>query len=254
MIGNLFTGADCLLRGFRLINQPGVRLFALIPILVTLLVFVLFGGLAVVYFGWLLDWLLPAGDSWWIIGVRAILWPIFVVAVVLVWSFTFTVVANLIGAPFNGLLAEKVEARLTGKPFSDTGGLLGAIKDFVPSLINELRKFAYYMRWAIPLLVLFVVPVINVAAPFLWGIFMAWMLALEYVDYPMGNHGIRFNEVRRRLGQQRMLAIGFGGAATGFMLIPIVNLFVMPAAVAGGTALWVEKLKTSETSPDGDAN
>ncbi|MEZ5582290.1 MAG: hypothetical protein R3F37_05475 [Candidatus Competibacteraceae bacterium] len=43
-----------------------------------------------------------------------------------------------------------------------------------------------------PLLVLFVIPGVNVIAPLLWLVFGAWMLALQYADYPMGNHGLRF--------------------------------------------------------------
>jgi len=38
------------------------------------------------------------------------------------------------------------------------------------------------------------------------------MLALEYCDYPMGNHGIDFAAQRRLLGQQRLLNAGFGAA------------------------------------------
>jgi CysZ protein len=245
MPGNLFSGANYLLRGFGLINQPGIRLYALVPILITLLVFILLIGLAVLYFGALLDWLLPTGDGWWITVIRALLWPLFAIAVMLVWYFTFTLVANLIGAPFNGLLAEKVEAHLLGRGLADTGGFQDALRDFVPAMLNELRKFAYYLLWAIPLLVLFIVPGINVVAPVLWGIFMAWILALEYVEYPMENHRIRFKEVRGRLGQKRLLGLGFGGTVMGLMLVPLVNLLVMPAAVAGGTAIWVERLRES---------
>ena len=42
------------------------------------------------------------------------LWPLFVVLVVLMVFFTFTMLANIIAAPFNGFLAEKVEVVVHG--------------------------------------------------------------------------------------------------------------------------------------------
>jgi CysZ protein len=237
------TGARYLLRGFSLVRQPGIRLFAVIPLLITLVVFTALIALGAGYFSDLMDSLLPAGDAWWATALRAVLWPLFALAMLLIWYFTFTLVANLIGAPFNGLLAEKVEAHLRGRPLADTGGLAEALKDALPSMLNELRKFAYYVLWAVPLLILFVVPAVNLAAPVLWALFMAWMLALEYAAYPMENHRIRFRDARRALAGSRALSLGFGAAVMGLMLIPVLNLLVMPAAVAGATALWVERLE-----------
>jgi CysZ protein len=59
----------------------------------------------------------------------------------------------------------------------------------------------------------------------------------------MGNHGLRADEQKRRLGEKRMMSLGFGGAVTIATMIPVVNFLVMPAAVAGATAMWVERWK-----------
>jgi len=37
---------------------------------------------------------------------------------------------------------------------------------------------------------LFIIPVINIAAPILWLLFSAWYMTLEYTDYPMANSGL----------------------------------------------------------------
>jgi len=47
------------------------------------------------------------------------------------------------------------------------------------------------------------------------------------------------------LRKNRAMSLGFGGALTVLMMIPIVNFFVMPVGVAGGTAFWVKKLAKS---------
>ncbi|MDT8372288.1 MAG: sulfate transporter CysZ, partial [Gammaproteobacteria bacterium] len=48
---------------------------------------------------------------------------------------------------------------------------------------------------------------------------------------------------RQILKQKRLLALGFGLATLGATMIPIVNFLVIPAAVAGATALYLERLK-----------
>lgn len=243
---NPASGPAYLIRGFKLINQPGIRRFAILPILVATIVFGLLMWMGYGYFGALLEWMLPSGDSWWVTLIRGVLWPLFFIAVVLLLYFSFTVLANLIAAPFNGLLAEKVEALLTGQAPEKATGVKGLITDILPSMLNELRKLGYYLIWALPLLILFLIPMVNLIAPILWALFVAWMHAFEYVEYPMENHRIRFKQVRQTLKSKRILGLGFGASVMMAMLIPVVNLLVMPAAVAGATAMWVEQYKQKQ--------
>lgn len=245
MKGNLFTGAGYFTKGLSLIWKPGIRPFTLWPLLITLVVFITLATVGINYFDIMMERFLPSGDSWWATGLRYVLWPLMALTFLLIWYFTFTVIANLIGAPFNGMLAERVEAHLRGdayQPF-DSGSF---IREIVPALVNELGKISYFLLWVIPLVILFVIPVVNLAAPFLWAYFMAWMLSLEYADYPMDNNGIRFKQVRQSLAQRRLTSMGFGGTATLCSFIPFLNLLVMPAAVAGATLYWVRELKTED--------
>ena len=96
---------------------------------------------------------------------------------------------------------------------------------------------------ALALLILFFIPGVNLLAPFIWGLFSAWCLALEYTEYPFGNSGISFREQRQHVKNRRMTALGFGGGIMLFMLIPGLNFLAMPAAVTGATALWVERFR-----------
>jgi CysZ protein len=73
------------------------------------------------------------------------------------------------------------------------------------TMFSELRKLGYIAMWGIPALALFVIPVLNLAAPFIWML--------------------------------------FGAAVMVAIAIPLVNFLVIPAAVAGATILWVERLE-----------
>ena len=242
MANNPLDGAGYLLRGLGLITKPGLRPFVLIPLAVNIVVFSLLIWLGVDRFELFMDSFLPAKDSWFA-WLRWLLWPLFAVALVLIVFYTFTVIANLIAAPFNGLLAEKVERYLGGEIPRQPGGIGQVMKDILPAMLSELRKLGYFLLRAIPLLILFFIPGLNVAAPFLWIAFSAWFMALEYGDYPMANHGLVFKQQHQRLKQHRLTALAFGGGLTLLMMVPVINFLAMPAAVAGATVFWHERLK-----------
>ncbi len=174
-----------------------------------------------------------------------LLWPLFILTVLMVIFYTFSLVANVIAAPFNGLLAERVQKMVapTGsapRPSADTNW-----RDLLFSPLAELRKLLYFVAWAIPLLVLSFVPAVNVAAPVLWAVSTSWMLALEYADYPLGNRGLNLQAQRRLLRRHWPLTLGFGGMTLLLTLIPGLNLLVMPAAVIGATLMWNKELPGS---------
>ncbi|MBL1278087.1 MAG: sulfate transporter CysZ [Ectothiorhodospiraceae bacterium] len=241
-MSNPFTGIGYFFQGLRLITQPGLRRYVMIPLLIN---FTLFAGL--IWFGSsqfevFLQWMMPELPEW-LQWFEWLLWIVFGVAALLILFYVFSLLANVVASPFNGLLAEAVERHLTGEAQDADGGWKKMVSELVPTIIDELKKLLYMAAWSIPFLLLFLIPVVNLVAPFIWLAFSAWMMTVEYADYPMGNHGLRSDEQKRRLGDNRMMSLGFGGAVTLATMTPILNFLVMPAAVAGATAMWVERWK-----------
>jgi len=241
------SGMHYLLQGLRLIRQPGLRQYVIMPVLISTLCFAgaIFG--LTYWLDTLLDTLLGKLPAW-LDWLRYLLWPLFALSCILVVFYGFSIITNLLAAPFNGMLAEAVEQHLTGQPI-DTGGWRALVRDIAPSLFSELRKLLYFVLRALPLGLLFLVPGINVAAPFIWALFSAWMLAIEYLDYPLANHRLHFDVQRKLLRGNRLLAYGFGGSALLLTLIPVLNFIAMPAAVAGATALWAGEFRDRPADP-----
>ena len=252
------AGIKYFLRGFTLIKAAGVRRFVMIPLIINMTLF--FGALwlgidfisesvddlkieanantseGIQFLNTLISWL-----SWIVI-------PLFVIAFMVMMFYTFTLIANLIAAPFNSLLAEKIEDHLGGTT-STSGNMMDMIKDIGGSFLSEFHKLGYFLLRALPLIALsllsFLFPPLGIVSGFLWFVFSVWMLTIEYSDYPMGNHAMRFPDQRRTLKSNRMFSLGFGCGTTVATMIPIVNFFVMPAAVAGATAMWVDHWKNN---------
>lgn len=236
--------------GWRLVRTPGLRRFVLIPLLINMLVFGALGWwINAQATQWQDSWsLFAALQDWWIIrALETLLRWLFTLVLLFSLAFFFTLLANLFGAPFNGLLSERVEAHLVGKTTNHAPSWLTLIKSLPRLLGSELAKLLYLVLCLTPLLILQFVPIINIVAPALLFLFGAWMFALEYMDYPMGNHGALFKDVRRRMRLNRRVAYGFGTGVAVLSTIPIINLFIMPVAVAGATALYVDHLRELET-------
>ena len=242
---NPLSGALYLVRGLRLVTRKGVKRYVALPLLINILVFAIAIWLALGQVDALQAWLVTQLPGW-LEWLSWLLWPLFVLGAALIVFFGFAMVASFIAAPFNGFLAEAVERELTGtKPEGSGRSLMGEVTTAVG---GELRKLLYYLKWAIPLLVLSLVPGVNLVAPLAWALFSAWMLAVEYNDYPMGNHGLTFPRQRDLLARRRLLSLGFGGAATVALLIPVVNFLLIPVAVAGATAMWVEQVANEQSA------
>lgn len=235
---NPFVGPIYISKGLSLIRRPGLRRFVLIPLLVNIVLFSAAIALGVHYFDALMAQFLPQGWEW----LEWLLWPIFAAATLVMLFYTFTLVANFICSPFNSLLAEAVERELTGTAATDQTTMMEMVKGTPATLANEGRKLGYFLLRAVPLLLLFLIPGLNLLAPLFWFLFGAWMLSHEYLDYPMGNHGIQFKQQREIIRGDRFGALGFGATTMVLTMIPVVNFFVMPVAVAGATAFYLERV------------
>lgn len=238
MIADVMNGSVYLGRGFKIIRQPDVRLYVAMPLLINILLFSM-----LIWFGY--DQFSPLVDKaislvpGFLDFLRWIIWLVISVFTTIVVFFTFTPIANIVAAPFNALLAEKIEARLTGKAINFNSNFIKIARD---SVLSQLRKLVYILLWSAALLLISLIPVINFAAPFLWVIFGSWLLSLEYLDYPMGNHELDFKKQKQILAARKGLALGFGSSVMILTSIPLINFIVMPVAVAGATVLWVEQL------------
>jgi len=244
-MSNPVAGFTYFIQGMKLIFHSGLKRYVIIPLFINVVLFASLVWFGASQFEVFMNWLMPELPEW-LQFLEWIFWLLFLVSTLLILFFSFSLLANLIGAPFNGLLAEAVEVHLTGHQPENDSGWKKMLAELIPTLMDEARKLIYMLVWSIPFLVLFIIPVINIIAPFAWLAFSAWMLCAEYMDYPMGNNGLRSNEQKQRLGKKRFLSLGFGSAVTIATMVPVLNFLVMPAAVAGATCMWVKQFKSDQ--------
>ena len=165
------SGAGYLIAGFKLIRLKGIKRFVFIPLIVNLVLFAAaFGYLFAQLDTWMIaieQWL-PESLTW----LTLIIEPVAILFTLVMFSFIFSSVTNWIAAPFNGLLAEKLEIILT-KQNAPSGSALDIVKDVPRTLSREWCKFKYYLPRAAGFFILYWF------YPFCWTNIMVFVPCLD---------------------------------------------------------------------------
>jgi CysZ protein len=234
---NPIYATQCLFKGVRWLGKAPLRKFLVMPILINLVLYSIAFVLAYVY---LLDFIAHWIPTW-LHWLAWLLKPLFFICFMLVGFFTFTVLANLIASPFYGKLAEKtrellVESRPPQEQPEETEIESEMTKpNALHSMLGELRRMAYFLKWAVLLVIISLIPGLNLISPFLWAIFGAWGCALEFFAYPLENKGLLFLEQKSVIANVRWGALSFGGIVLAGLGLPVFNLVVAPVAVIAAT-------------------
>lgn len=242
MRGNVITGARYFFRGLAMLNTPGIRGFVLVPLIANIMLFGLLGSAAYDYLSSV--YIETTGSlPQWLDFLNWIIAPFFWLAGALITGYISTFVVLMLTSPFHALLAEKVEEQVTGEEVPALEGFLPTLMEVPRGLLREVFKVLYYVPMALFVLVISFIPGINAIAPLLWFLLGAWMMSLQFIDYPMDNHRLPFRDVREACAARRLSSLGFGGTVAFIASLPIINLIVIPAAVIGATLFWCDELR-----------
>ena len=241
-MANTLSGFGYFFRGMGLLTRPGLRRFVVIPLLANIAVFALMAGaIYQAMSGLYIEYTSNFIGDWeflaWIVT------PLIWLFGTLLSGYISIFIVLFLTSPFHGLLAERVEEYVTGEAIVNEGSALQMVLAIPRGFLREIQKMVHYAPMALLVLIITLIPGLNVVAPLLWILLGAWMMSLQFVDYPMDNHRLSFGEVRAACSARRSTSITFGAAVAFVSGLPILNLILIPAAVAGATLLWCEELR-----------
>ena len=219
---------DCLLQGLKLLNRPELRKYLMIPIAINLVLYSIAFGLGYYYISDLIAHFIPSWLSW----LEWLIWPLFFISFSVVGFFSFTILANLIASPFYSQLSAKTIEIISGQANTVEEQALSKV------IWSEITRLTYLVSRMLPLLLLFIIPGINLIAPFVWALFGAWGIGLEFMAYPLENQGLLFKQQKLDAKSRRIGVLSFGGLTVAGLSIPVINLIVAPAAVIGATVYF----------------
>jgi CysZ protein len=235
------VGPSLIIESMRILWRRDIRWLVLIPLLVNIILFISVAGFAA---SWLQNWITAISTSVpeWLQWLAWVIWFLFALLALAIYAFTFTILANLIGSPFYGVIAQRVIAAEITNELS-----AGMAEDdwwhsAWKSLIRELRLIGYFLPRTLAVgivtAILSFIPVLNLLAPIIAGTWAAWCLCLQYLDYAADSEGISFLVLRQKVSSNRFNSLGFGLSAMLGSAIPLINLVMLPASVVAGSLLW----------------
>jgi CysZ protein len=236
-------------RGWRYLNaNAGLWRWVLAPALTTLvlLVGIVLGSLHVArglverVTGWMPAWLAGAGG--WVV------WAIIGVALVIGALLIFVSLAGIIAGPFNELLSEAVEARLTGRP-SPPFRVRGFVRGALLGLAHGLRRLAIALLGIALLFALGFIPVIGtIAALVLGGYIAARAAAYDCYDAVLSRRQLAYGAKLAYLTRHRGRTFGLGAGVAGMLFVPGLNLVALGIGATAAT-LAAHELATRSAHP-----
>lgn len=251
-----FSGLSYPIRGMRFVfrEHPGLVRYWIVPVILTLLAFVGLGWAVIEHHAvWVARiWSpVPASGATGY-AVRTLLvaldWLLVLLALAL-GSILVLLSTTVIAAPFNDALSAAVE-RIEGTLPEGRNAIADVTRDLVRSVVLELAKLAALFGLMTPLLILnLLLPAVGAPLAFMVGFAVTLVyLAIDYTDWPAARRGRGVRDRLRALGRDPGPFLGFGLATHALLFFPGVNLMLMPAAVAGGTLMFLDLERRGEAT------
>jgi CysZ protein len=186
-------------------------------------------------------------EAWYVQALYYLLLIVLVLLFAVIFFFLFARVASALAAPFNEVISQKTEELVTGSFIETPFSVVQLVRDSTRAIVHSFRVLGIYVGLLIAALLLLLVPG---AGPLLFSaagaLLSAYMFAYEYLGYCMDRRRFSFREKQSFLRSQFRSVMGFGLGSVAAATIPVVNILFIPAAVVGGTLLFLEL-----HSPDG---
>lgn len=242
VVGSFTSGFFSLWNAFRFVfSNPSLFKYVAIPFIINVLVFsgTVYWGLDL--FSSLVGDYVTVQDAWYWQIVATVVKIIAGLVTAVVVFFAFTVIGNLIAAPFNDLLSERTEQLLTGVRDDEGFSLRKLAADIWRVMGDEIRKMAIFIALMLLLLGFNMVPAIGPPIYAFFSIMLTvYFLVVEYTGYVFSRKHLGFKEQRQFIGGNRMSTLGFGLAVMCVLMIPLVQFLTIPLAVVAATRLCCE--------------
>lgn len=232
----------------RVKEYPVLRKYFIIPFILNVVVL---SGIFYFSYTTLSPWLsgFLQGDAWYIAAARYVLEPLLVIILAITTALLYSILGNIITAPFNDFLSESVEKNIY-KENLDERFLLGVlVKDILRSIKNVLLLLLLLVGVNIVLLVLNIIPVLgNVLYSVLNMAVTFFFMGFQFFDFPLERRRCTFREklyITRRIP---LTVAALGAAFFVMTFIPILGFLGLNLATIGATEIFSEKLKPALSS------
>ncbi|MDQ7004254.1 MAG: EI24 domain-containing protein [Ghiorsea sp.] len=168
---------------------------------------------------------IPEGDAWYWMVVGYIASFFAGLLSVVVGAVAFVALASAAAAPWLDTLAFRTE-KIMGIATVENDASWA--NQALAAMINSIRPLLGLLLWGLLALVFFWFPPLMAL---IWTYGSIQFLNYELFDTQASRKDLKFKVRQQNMKEQRWFWLGFGGISLLLMAVPILNIFVLPAAV-----------------------
>lgn len=149
--------------------------------------------------------------------------------IVILVLYSIKYLAIVLGAPFMGILSERVEARLTGQPVPEAS-FSQILKDILRGLRLAVRNIVKELFYTLLLTIggLFIPVVGQIVSAVLIFLIQAYYAGFGNMDFTLERRRYNLKESVNFANSYRWLAVGNGTGFLLLLLIPVVGMVLAP--------------------------
>ncbi len=237
----VFRGAGAVLWGAgRLLKDGKLRSLAVVPVLLTAVLYILVMGLGFFFGPKVVDslwnsqqwshegWLGAIG--YWLVVVIAL------AAMMVLLILLFSTIAEAVGGPFYDKLAVRI---------LDAHGIANQEPGFIEGMVPDLIRSLVFLGGVIVLAVFGWIPVVGVPF-FVASAGLAWLgLAASAVNPALLVTGVKMGGRIRFVFRYFFTSLGMGAVIGLSLMVPFLGLVVIPSAIVGASELFA----TTDAAP-----
>ncbi len=226
----MFQGVTTFFAGFQmLLSHASLRavLWRMLGLLFVLMVALVIG---VFYLADYLNSLwLPQGDAWYWQIVAWLAWALALFLSLISGVVSFTILASAAAAPWLDTLATRTENILGKSSLENADSWLS---QSLAALVNSIRPLFGLLLMGVLALLFLLIPILGgFISTAIWAYAGIRFLNFELFDTQASRAGLAFKQRKNHFAKNRFFWFGFGGTSMLLMMVPFLNLLVIPAAV-----------------------
>lgn len=246
MLGKIIQGIRSYSFALQIISRYNLWVWVLLPGLLALAV----GGAVIAwgisYMDSVSDWVLGLtggiSSEFWssVIETSTEILAGMIVVILVLYSIKY--IAIVVGSPFMGILSEKVEAKLTGKPAPEVS-VKEMIQDVVRGLRIALRNIIRELFYTLLLTIvgLFIPVVGQLITGVLIFLIQAYYAGFGNMDFTLERRRYSIKQSVNFVSSYRGIAVGNGTGFLLLLLVPVVGMVLAPGL--GAVAATVDSLE-----------
>ena len=177
-------------------------------------------------------------------ALRTIITPLLIIIQVIITIFIYSIVGNIITAPFNDFLSRKIEIKIFGENFDEKFSFKTLITDILRVAGNLVKLLLLIIVAHLLIFLLNLIPVLgSILYAALSFLITAFFFGFQFYDFPLERRRYTFGKKLKTAFRFIRQVMGVGAGFFLLSMIPVINFLGLNMATIAATVMFSNYIK-----------